>query len=655
MNVVVIPSRIEVNARTNLEALVERARALNVYGPSVDFDAVVWDLSAIKPAKPAAGSAKAKRLYFTTHENGAAKSLRGRTPLAKHFADMLKAVVVMREHGRPRDVGDPKILIRASRAVHQQLANRGHDPALLVSTDFVKAANSFKGRFTDHTCYTLGNKLEQLAEAVNLYNLSKARILFKNPYKRVDFNYRVVDETERARIAKKMASDDAIDAIISMSLAVRETQNDYDVLCSSVAELDLCGPWRINDLLNILDDCERTELAPDGTGERLGFAFSGSKGVKGAMKWVASAMKPIAERALADIRRITAPARMVARFMERHPGRAWLPKPWRLADPETLLDSNALKTALNLSDFRSAIQWAHWRGIKPARTHYGKHFYRLADIERAVLEMQPKLLGLPPLSKWLFIVPRNFGAETRGANLPIVRFLTDQMFSDFMVGRGMTKSIFERLGLIDADGNPYAVRSHQIRHFLNNIAHEGRLPQIDIARWSGRKDVGQNEVYDHTGGIPLARTMRQVLESGAMQGPVAATLEKLPPVDRAEFVKSRLATVHMTDIGACIQDWSLAPCPSHGACASCSDHLVIKGDKKQRERAEQLLGDCEPLVADAERETADGTYGAAPWVEHNKKMVEGLKQVLAVHDDASIPDGTPVQTAAPRNPAFRGP
>lgn len=650
MNIAVLPSRVEVNARANLDALVARARALNVYGPTVDFDAVVWDLSAIKPAKPAAGSAKAKRLYFTTHENGEAKSLRGRTPLAKRFGDMLKAVVVMREHGRPRDVGDPKILIRAARAVHQQLANRGHDPALLVSTDFVKAAISFKGRFAEHTCYTLGNKLEQLSEAVNLYNLSNARIQFKNPYKRVDFNYRVVDEAERARMAKKkMASDDAIDAIISVSLAVRETQFDYDVLCSSVAELLLCGPWRINDLLNILDDCERTEQqAPDGDGERLGFAFSGSKGVKGAIKWIPSDMKPIAERALADIRRITAPTRAVARFMERHPGRAWLPKPWRLADPETLLDTTALMTALNLYNFRSSSQWTQWRGIKPARTHYGKHFYRLGDIERAILDMQPKLPpGSPPMSKWLFIVPRNFGAETRSANLPIVRFLTDQMFSDFMVGRGHGKSIFERLGLLDAEGKPYAVRSHQIRHFLNNIAHEGRLPQIDIARWSGRKNVGQNEVYDHTGGIPLARTMREILDSGAMQGPIASTLEKLPPVDRAEFVKSRLATVHMTDIGACIQDWSLAPCPSHGACATCSDHLVIKGDKKQRERAEQLLGDYEPLVADAQHEAKEGTYGAAPWLEHNKKMVEGLKQVLAVHDDASIADGTPVQAAAP--------
>lgn len=128
-------------------------------------------------------------------------------------------------------------------------------------------------------------------------------------------------------------------------------------------------------------------------------------------------------------------------------------------------------------------------------------------------------------------------------------------------------------------------------------------------------------------------------------GPIAATAEHLPAVERKSFVDSRLATVHMTDIGACIQDWSLASCAKHGACASCGDHLVVKGNPEQRERAAQLLRDYEPLVVAAEQEVEDGTYGAGPWLEHNRKLVEGLSRILAVHDDANIADGTPVQVA----------
>ena len=131
-----------------------------------------------------------------------------------------------------------------------------------------------------------------------------------------------------------------------------------------------------------------------------------------------------------------------------------------------------------------------------------------------------------------------------------------------------------------------------------------------------------------------------------MQGPTADTVEKLPPVDREAFLKSRVSTVHLTDIGACIQDWSLAPCPNHGSCASCGDHLVLKGNQKQRDRAERLLKDYEPMVADAEREQQDGTYGAGPWLDHNRKLGNGLRRVIAIHDDASIPDGTPVQVTS---------
>jgi hypothetical protein len=655
MNVSILPSRLEIDVRANLRALVERARGLQVFGPTVEFDAAVWDLSELKPARPAAGSAKAKRLYFTTHQNGMAKSLRGRTPLALAFGSMLKAIVVMREHARPKDVGDPKALIRASRSLYEELGNRGYDPADLLSSDFERATKSFEATSTAHTQYMMGNKLQQLAEAINRYNLSKARIVFVNPFKRVDFNYRQVDEEDRAKVAQKMASDDAIDAIIAMSLAVRKAGVDRDVLFASAAELLMCAPWRVNDCLNLLNDCERREKAIEegAERERLGIAFQGSKGVKGSIKWIPTAMKDIAERALADIRRITAPSRTVAKFMEDNPGRAWLPDPWHLADPDTRLGSRDLQSALGLSHPRAAVQWAKQNSVRPAEICDGKHRYRLADVERAVLDLQPRLPpGSPPLSHYLFLVPHSFGREDCAVRMPVVAFLTDGSFSDFMVGRNPGRSIFQRLDLKDAKGMPYAVRSHQIRHFLNNLAQEGRLAQLDIARWSGRKDVGQNHVYDHTGGVPLARTMRELLKTNAMRGPVAETFKKLPPVEREAFLKSRLATVHLTDIGACIQDWSLAPCPNHGSCAGCSDHLVIKGDAKQRERAERMLEDYEPMVVTAEDEMREGTYGAGPWAEHNRKIVDGLRQVIAIHDDANIPDGTPVQ-AIPDTPSRR--
>jgi hypothetical protein len=124
---------------------------------------------------------------------------------------------------------------------------------------------------------------------------------------------------------------------------------------------------------------------------------------------------------------------------------------------------------------------------------------------------------------------------------------------------------------------------------------------------------------------------------------VVHTVEKLPPADREVFLKSRFATAHRTSIGACVQDWSLAPCPFHRACAGCGDHLVIKGKPEHRAEAERLLEEHESMLAQAQAEMGEGTYNASAWVAHNEKMVGGLKEMIAVHDNPEIADGTAVQ------------
>jgi hypothetical protein len=123
------------------------------------------------------------------------------------------------------------------------------------------------------------------------------------------------------------------------------------------------------------------------------------------------------------------------------------------------------------------------------------------------------------------------------------------------------------------------------------------------------------------------------------------TVNKLRPAAREDFLKARFATAHTTDIGMCVSDWSLAPCASHGACAAgCGDHMLIKGNQKHLQRAEQLLAEHEAMLDQARLAVAEGELGAGPWVEHNGKMVDGLRKAIAVHRDPTIADGTIVQT-----------
>ena len=79
--------------------------------------------------------------------------------------------------------------------------------------------------------------------------------------------------------------------------------------------------------------------------------------------------------------------------------------------------------------------------------------------------------------------------------------------------------LFERLGLVDEDGETVRITPHQLRHYMTTLANEGNLSQLDIARWAGRSDVRHNEYYDHeTAGslVSKARAVDEDMFGGAV-------------------------------------------------------------------------------------------------------------------------------------------
>ena len=278
----------------------------------------------------------------------------------------------------------------------------------------------------------------------------------------------------------------------------------------------------------------------------------------------------------------------------------------------------------------------------------------MGDVEEALLRQHKPIQGDAPMerSEYLLLVERNFFSTARETVASIVEVVDYGHVKDFLQSRPGIQSVFERFDLRDAEGRPYVLKTHQVRHFVNTIAAEGGLGEVERAKWSGRADVQTNAAYDHEPGYKLAEKARALLAQGKMQGPVANTYAGLPPVERSAFSLVHLATVHTTEIGLCVHDWATAPCPHHGACADCRDCAIIKGDPVHRERIEVLLEDEVTLIARATAEMDDGTYGASNYVEHHRRMAAGYRRMLATHDDASIEDGTLIQIDP--EPARRG-
>jgi len=631
-----IPSARGRTAAQNLATMITEARAgLPALGPSLGFDAPVW----VVPSESCSAAAHQNvGLYFTTHEGGTSKGMTGRTPMSEPFCSLVKAVIILRQEDRPKVPQSHRALVRASRYLHDALANRRHDPALLVPGDFTAAAHAASAREAPSSAYRIGLLLQELADWVNRHNVSKVRIDYANPFTRsvrTDTRFGAEADDRRARL---MPHDAALDALARIANLVADPA---DVVRMRCVELLACGGWRINELLDLPVECEVWDpvfvngepmLGADGEQvRRYGISYVAEKGGAPGIKWVPTAMVDVVRRAIADVRRLTEPARAVVAWNAANPGRAWLPDRWRGLPPDTEVTSAEVEEMF---------------GVGIGERRCGRVLTIVGKLERALLErMPPTRSGTRSIIRHerLFLMPLNWAHQQRRVISAVVGLVQDQQISDFIVGRPGVVSLFERFGYRDAAGGPLAIRSHQFRHWLNTLAQQGGMSQLEIARWSGRKDMGQNADYDHTSGVQLAEGAREMLTKGRVVGPIAEVHDRLPPVRREEFRRAQFATAHTTDLGMCANDWSLVPCLEHGGCAGCSEHLVDKGNAGQRCRAEETRAEHDFLLAAAEAEAADDTYGASNYVAHHRRMRDALDAILAVHDDPSIEDGTLVQ------------
>ena len=192
------------------------------------------------------------------------------------------------------------------------------------------------------------------------------------------------------------------------------------------------------------------------------------------------------------------------------------------------------------------------------------------------------------------------------------------------LGYGSTdgiQSIFDRCGFYEPDGSPIRVTTHQFRHYLNTLAQAGGLSQLDIAKWSGRKDVRQNRYYDHeTPTAIVARIRTAVGDDTRMFGPLA-TGHRAALITRDEFARLKVPTAHTTDFGYCIHDYVMSPCQMHRDCLNCGEQVCVKGEPGKERRVREAHAEATRLLAMAEQAAADGELGACEWAEHHRAQL----------------------------------
>lgn len=551
-------------------------------------------------------------------------------------------------------------MIIAQRYLYTALHRTGtSDPTKLNRKIFAAAISSAKSKAKGWTAYHVGRALQELSKWMDERELTGVEIDFLNPIPRLG-NGDGLDPESQARGLLKLPSVAALAALADISNAPLD---DDERTIMRIVDLLVVGGFRIGEVLSLPVDCWVETLALEQSGKvktdprtgeqvfRHGIRYWPEKGGHPYVKWLSDCAVPLARRAVTDLTSLCASARLAAVGLERNPDRVPLHGSW---GPDDLLDHESLGALLGFKNVWYANQLRKNIGVEPtSRNKTGNHYafsYRLGDIEKALLKRRGTIVivrrpggAVQMLSESLCVMFRNqFHAKSS-----TLRFLPELIgagqINDALGNDSDQVSVFSVRELTEPDGSRMRIKSSAFRHWLNTLLNRGGLSDIELARWSGRRNIDQNAAYKHGTVEQRVSWARNMIKEGTLRGPAADTFNLInDPVEKEQFLKTFVNVALVTPYGVCIHDYAIDPCPYHLNClGGCSEYLRTKGDKDERKNIEEVrsfhLVQLQGLKSATQNDGPVRNYEA-----HCERIVQGATAALAVDED-NIPDGQHVK------------
>lgn len=643
-SVVVFTPKAEVIAAENLTEFIAMSRSqLTIFGADLRFDDMAWDVTDTTQLKGHGN--KRVRIYFSTQETVDDMLP---TQMAEPFVSFAKAYVRYMQGMRPtKNPAFRVTALRALDAAHRKSGRLG--PVMMDGDTFNRAARVIAERLTGSTAYRVGSQLELIAKFMSEHRLTAAPLSWRSPINRPLDSIRVGPEFDKHR-SEKMPSQAALEAL-PKTFQIATQPND--VLFSSIAAILCSAPDRINEVLLLTENCEVHYKTSDGK-DAYGLRWQPAKGADPMVKWIIPSMAPVVAEAIAKIRRLTEGARRIAKWYELNPQKLYLPQHLEYLRSQEFLTMDEVNQVILLDKGATSFSglWCSANNVLLIKNGR-KVCARFADVERAAISQLPA--GFPLLnaemglrfSEALIVVRRNELHSAKGTFGCVIEPVNITQVNTALGAKSQhgCESIFERFGFTEPDGSPIRVSTHQFRHYLNTLAQTGGMSQLDIAKWSGRLDVRQNEAYDHvTADQMVAKIRESIGDQTLMFGPLAK-LPKNIPISRDEFARLKIPTAHTTDFGFCVHDYTMMPCERHADCINCNEHVCVKGDEGKTLSLRRRLEDAKQLLSRAMEAMTQGYYGADRWMEHHQKTVQRLTQLTEIFDNPAVAIGSVIQLA----------
>lgn len=664
-----------ITAEHNLNAYIESSKYESIFlNYTLKFSDNIWELNIEQKAK------KTKtRAIFSTFDY-AKKSQQKMTDDEKEaggrqvefiqspYLDYAKAYLAITFSNNPTKSIANKLT--ALRVLEKALLEMGNNinPVNINNDVLNKAAEIIKANYNLSTAYRIGQKLEDIAKSLNRKNLVKTSIDWRNSIKRPNDTSRIGKKADEDR-NKKMPSKAALYAIPEI---FNKAQTPYQIIASSTIALLFCAPNRINEVylapydIEVLQKRKNKNYNPSTDDESnmykesYGLRWFPAKGAEATIKWIIPSMVDTAKETVQRLKELTKDAREVALWYEKNPDKLFLPDELEYLRDTHLLNIQEISFILygidntneNFDKKRSSIHyWLRDHSILTTMIK-GKKHATYKDVEKAVLSLLPNNfpyvnteIGLK-YSQTLIIQRKYEYNHQRDVIVPTLEPFTHQFISDALGARDSKSSLFEMFGYKEKNGTPLKATSHQFRHYLNTLAQKGGASQLDIAKWSGRLNIQQNNAYDHLSADEMLLSLREAVgNEHSMIGPLANIddTKKKVVISRDEYAILKIRTAHLTEFGVCIHDYTMTPCQLHRDCMSCTEQVCMKGDTKRNNNIKFLRDETEKLLKNAKQAMQDNYYGSNKWVEHHTLVLERLNQICKILDDPNVPEGSFIQ------------
>ena len=512
--------------------------------------------------------------------------------------------------------------ILSIRAIEQICLDRYGEVDLtkLVIADFDLAAENAKVNYKASSAYHVGRQLKILLDFLRQLKIV-ALPEWKNPIKKPADKSIVLDEESEEHRESKLPDEDAIFALADIFSRKDSELSDRDIFVTSAVSLLLAAPERASELFFLKHNCIHEEevqtlsksslgLTADGFNIEtvLGIRWYAQKNYGHDIKYIPSVMIPTVKRAIERLIKMSEKPRHLAYLLEtsdKFPRHELCPK---VLDDQLLKRTEVLMAMgfdVTLYDDRQAnnsgIQFLKTREIPI-------HDYSvcLNDLNITLRNRLPKDFPYIPFKtgngvqvKWSEALFACFTHQYHKIYSPILTELwmphIDTLNEDLAPTKKKKKgkdelsnvqSIFQRWGYGD-----YSMSTHQFRHLLNTIANTNGMDSMLLAKWSGRADMKQNRVYDHTSveDRNFSLIEMQKNEVGTVNTDSTFTFQIATPRTMQELNTKTTLSMHTTEFGLCTHSYIDEPCLKYRNCLNCTEHVCIKGDDEKKKSYGQRI------------------------------------------------------------------